>query len=129
MGLGKIIAKWTFGRSLPDKKRVEEDGLDSSFESSSRIKLKMGQLKSSDKSKKKQSPKTEMQNSLKQEILQLEKRLQDQFQVRHALENALGYKTSSHDSTTELSMPKVNSCHNDFMEIEIVSRVCHCHSK
>ncbi|KAJ6366992.1 hypothetical protein OIU77_003385 [Salix suchowensis] len=106
MGLGKIIAKWTFGRSLPDKKRVDEDGLDSSFESSSRIKLKMGQLKSSDKSKKKQSPKTEMQNSLKQEILQLEKRLQDQFQVRHALENALGYKTSSHDSTTELSMPK-----------------------
>ncbi|KAJ6419990.1 hypothetical protein OIU84_030002 [Salix udensis] len=106
MGLGKIIAKWTFGRSLPDKKRVEEDGLDSSFESSSRIKLKMGQLKSSDKSKKKQSPKTEMQNSLKQEILQLEKRLQDQFQVRHALENALGYRTSSHDSTTELSMPK-----------------------
>ncbi|KAJ6419989.1 hypothetical protein OIU84_030002 [Salix udensis] len=66
----------------------------------------MGQLKSSDKSKKKQSPKTEMQNSLKQEILQLEKRLQDQFQVRHALENALGYRTSSHDSTTELSMPK-----------------------
>jgi hypothetical protein len=118
----------------------------------------MGQLKNSAKSKKKQSPKTEVQNSLKQEvcncllhfsnhilcwsfllwvkyylnvfmqILQLEKRLQDQFQVRRALESAMGYKTSSHDSTTELSMPKVNSCHNDFMEIEIVYRACHCHS-
>ncbi|XP_073266399.1 uncharacterized protein [Populus alba] len=106
MGLGKIIAKWTFGRSLPDKKRVEEDGLDSSFEASGRIKLNMGQLKNSAKSKKKQSPKTEVQNSLKQEILQLEKRLQDQFQVRRALESAMGYKTSSLDSTTELPMPK-----------------------
>lgn len=67
--------------------------------------------------------------NLLMQIQQLEKRLQDQFQVRHALENALGYKTSSRDSTTELSMPKVNSCHNDFMEIEIVSRACHCHSK
>ncbi|KAJ6366993.1 hypothetical protein OIU77_003385 [Salix suchowensis] len=102
----RVTTRHKRSKSLPDKKRVDEDGLDSSFESSSRIKLKMGQLKSSDKSKKKQSPKTEMQNSLKQEILQLEKRLQDQFQVRHALENALGYKTSSHDSTTELSMPK-----------------------
>ncbi|KAG5241314.1 Ternary complex factor MIP1, leucine-zipper [Salix suchowensis] len=102
----RVTTRHKRSKSLPDKKRVEEDGLDSSFESSSRIKLKMGQLKSSDKSKKKQSPNTEMQNSLKQEILQLEKRLQDQFQVRHALENALGYKTSSHDSTTELSMPK-----------------------
>lgn len=86
-------------KSLPDKKRVEEDGLDSSFEASGRIKLNMGQLKNSAKSKKKQSPKTEVQNSLKQEILQLEKRLQDQFQVRRALESAMGYKTSSHDST------------------------------
>lgn len=66
----------------------------------------MGQLKNSAKSKKKQSPKTEVQNSLKQEILQLEKRLQDQFQVRRALESAMGYKTSSLDSTTELPMPK-----------------------
>lgn len=41
------------------------------------------------------------------QILQLEKRLQDQFQVRHALENALGYRSSSHDKTTETLVPKV----------------------
>jgi hypothetical protein len=54
------------------------------------------------------------------QILQLEKRLQDQFQVRWALEKALGYRTSSHESMSELSMPKVNPCHNNFMGIEIV---------
>ncbi|XP_024461669.2 uncharacterized protein LOC7473136 isoform X1 [Populus trichocarpa] len=102
----RVTTRHKRSKSLPDKKRVEEDGLDSSFEASGRIKLNMGQLKNSAKSKKKQSPKTEVQNSLKQEILQLEKRLQDQFQVRRALESAMGYKTSSHDSTTELSMPK-----------------------
>ncbi|CBI38356.3 unnamed protein product, partial [Vitis vinifera] len=47
-----------------------------------------------------------MQNSLKQEILQLEKRLQGQFAVRCALEKALGYRSSSHDTTVEISMPK-----------------------
>lgn len=41
------------------------------------------------------------------QILQLEKRLQDQFEVRHALENAMGYRSSSHDNTTETLVPKV----------------------
>ncbi|KAG7990087.1 hypothetical protein I3843_02G008900 [Carya illinoinensis] len=65
----------------------------------------MGHLKDIE-TKKKQSPKAEVQNSLKQEILQLEKRLQDQFEVRHALEKALGYRSSFHDNTTEILMPK-----------------------
>ena len=52
----------------------------------------------------------------------LEKKLQDQFQVRQALEKALGYGTSSLESTSELSMPKVNPCHKDFMGIYIVVR-------
>ncbi|KAL9357067.1 hypothetical protein Peur_050320 [Populus x canadensis] len=102
----KVTTRHKRSKSFPDKKRVEEDDLDSSFEASSRIKLNMGLLKYSAKAKKKQSPKTEMQDSLKQEILQLEKRLQDQFQVRWALEKALGYRTSSHESMSELSMPK-----------------------
>ncbi|KAJ6919494.1 hypothetical protein NC651_013451 [Populus alba x Populus x berolinensis] len=102
----KVTTRHKRSKSFPDKKRVEEDDLDSSFEASSSIKLNMGHLKYSAKAKKKQSPKTEMQDSLKQEILQLEKRLQDQFLVRWALEKALGYRTSSHESMSELSMPK-----------------------
>lgn len=43
------------------------------------------------------------------QILQLEKRLQDQFEVRRALEKALGYRTSSHEITSELLMPKVTA--------------------
>ncbi|CAK7339484.1 unnamed protein product [Dovyalis caffra] len=102
----RVTTRHKRSKSLPDKKRVQEDGLDSSFEASCSIKLNMGHLKDSAKAKKKESPKSEVQNSLKQEILELEKRLQDQFQVRRALENASGYRTSSHDSTSELSMPK-----------------------
>ncbi|KAG8641291.1 hypothetical protein MANES_13G133300v8 [Manihot esculenta] len=105
MRLGKIIAKWASTRRFPDKKIFEEDGGDNSFEASHRIKLDMGHLKNSVKTKK-ESPKTEVQVSLKEEILQLEKRLQDQFEVRRTLEKALGYKTSSHDYAPEMSMPK-----------------------
>ncbi|KAK8304833.1 hypothetical protein V6Z12_D03G019600 [Gossypium hirsutum] len=67
----------------------------------------MRHLKDTVKTRNKQSPSpgTEVQqNSLKQEILQLEKRLQDQFEVRHALETALGYRTSSHDNRNETSV-------------------------
>lgn len=41
------------------------------------------------------------------QILQLEKRLQDQFDVRHALEKALGYRSSILHNTNEIAMPKV----------------------
>ncbi|KAE8707715.1 putative set domain protein [Hibiscus syriacus] len=91
---------------FPGKKRVEEDSLDNSPEASNRIKLDMEHLKDSVKTQKKQSPapSTEVQKSLKQEILQLEKRLQDQFEVRRALETALGYRTSSHEDRNETSV-------------------------
>ncbi|XP_021273633.1 uncharacterized protein LOC110408847 isoform X3 [Herrania umbratica] len=92
--------------SFPDKKRDEEDSLGSSLGASNRKKLDMGHLKDSAKTQNKQSPtpSTEVQDSLKQEILQLEKRLEDQFEVRRALETALGYRTSSHDDTNETSV-------------------------
>lgn len=41
------------------------------------------------------------------QILQLEKRLQDQFQVRSALEKALGYRSSTHENMNDVEMPKV----------------------
>lgn len=45
------------------------------------------------------------------QILHLEKRLQDQFQVRCALEKALGYRSSTHNLTNEndVEMPKVGA--------------------
>lgn len=39
--------------------------------------------------------------------MQLEKRLQDQVSVRRALENALGYKSSSYNIVNDVSIPKV----------------------
>ncbi|CAK9158729.1 unnamed protein product [Ilex paraguariensis] len=65
----------------------------------------VGNVKDCVKTKKKQSPNAE-QNSLREEILQLEGRLQDQVMLHCSLEKALGYRPSSHDFTTEISMPK-----------------------
>ncbi|XVF15680.1 hypothetical protein REPUB_Repub09cG0176000 [Reevesia pubescens] len=106
LGLRVTSSKHKRSKSFPEKKRVEEDGLDSSLEASNRIKLDMRHLKDSFKTQKKQSstPSTEVQNSLKQEIFQFEKRLQDQFEVRRVLETALGYRTSSHDDSNETSV-------------------------
>ncbi|XWS29341.1 hypothetical protein CRYUN_Cryun24cG0020800 [Craigia yunnanensis] len=106
LGLSVTSSRHKRSKSFPDKKRVEEHGLGSSLEASNRVKLDMRHLEDSVKTQKKQSPplSSEVQNSLKQEILQLEKRLQDQFEVRRALETALGYRTSSHDDTNETSV-------------------------
>ncbi|KAL3616443.1 hypothetical protein CASFOL_039833 [Castilleja foliolosa] len=49
----------------------------------------------------------DVQQSLRQEILTLEKKLHDQVSVRCALEKALGYNnTSSHDIINEATIPK-----------------------
>ncbi|XP_073115817.1 uncharacterized protein [Elaeis guineensis] len=56
--------------------------------------------------KKKPLPDAEIQDSLKQEILQLEKRLQDQLMVRGSLEKALGFKSSALNSSNDTLMPK-----------------------
>ncbi|XP_071710807.1 uncharacterized protein [Rutidosis leptorrhynchoides] len=51
-------------------------------------------------------PNDEIQSSLRNEIMQLEKRLHDQVVVRGALEQALGYKSSSNAITNQASIPK-----------------------
>ncbi|XP_022775246.1 uncharacterized protein LOC111317143 isoform X3 [Durio zibethinus] len=106
LGLIVTSSRHKRSKSFPDKKRVERDGLGSPLEAATRIKLDMRHLKDSVKTQEKQSPtlSTEVQNSLKQEILQLEKILQDQFEVRRALETALGYRTSYHYDTNETSV-------------------------
>uniref|UniRef100_A0A6N2L7M6 DUF547 domain-containing protein n=1 Tax=Salix viminalis TaxID=40686 RepID=A0A6N2L7M6_SALVM len=67
---------------------------------------KMGQLEDCVEVKKRQFPNTEVQNSLKQEILDLQDRLQDQVLVRRALEKALSSRSFSHDMMTDKSIPK-----------------------
>ncbi|GFY89960.1 electron transporter, putative [Actinidia rufa] len=56
--------------------------------------------------KKKQSLSTEVQNSLKQEILHLQKQLEEQSVVRSALEKALTNRPLSHDPTNKNSITK-----------------------
>ncbi|XP_074309122.1 uncharacterized protein LOC141643733 isoform X1 [Silene latifolia] len=91
-------------KSFPDKRRVES-GLDDSLVESPRLKLDMGKLKGL-KTNKQQSPRLETQNSLKQEIILLEKRLQNQFAVRRTLENALGSSSLPYETTEPSAVPK-----------------------
>ncbi|KAG5528671.1 hypothetical protein RHGRI_029369 [Rhododendron griersonianum] len=93
-------------KSFPDKRKLGEDNLDGFLEASDQSKLDTGHFKDCVKTKKKQSPRSAIQTSLKQEILQLEKKLQDQVIVRCALEKALGDGSSSRDFTNEASLPK-----------------------
>ncbi|KAM6564503.1 hypothetical protein CsatB_024501 [Cannabis sativa] len=103
----KVFPMHKRSKSFPDKKKVEEeDEFGCSMDASNRVKLDMGHLKACVTTNNKLSPKKEVHNSLKQEILQLEKRLQGQFQVRSTLEKALGYRTSTHEYTSDFEMPK-----------------------
>ncbi|XP_062109387.1 uncharacterized protein LOC133820008 [Humulus lupulus] len=94
--------------NFPHKKKVEEDDFGSSMEAYS-VNLDMGHLTKAcvTTNNKRQSPKNELHKSLKKEILQLDKKLQDQFQVRSALEKALGHRSSTHEFTSDVEMPKV----------------------
>ncbi|KAL1212179.1 hypothetical protein V5N11_001432 [Cardamine amara subsp. amara] len=95
--------------TVPEKKRLEDDNsIDSSLNASQRLKLDLPRCcDKSVETKKNLSPDVKVQSSLKQEILELEKRLQNQFDVRGALENALSYKTPSRDINTKAdSTPK-----------------------
>ncbi|XP_057495484.1 uncharacterized protein LOC130780513 [Actinidia eriantha] len=69
-------------------------------------KLDMREVKNCAAAKKKQSLSTEVQNSLKQEILHLQKQLEEQFVVRSALEKALTNRPLSHDPTNKNSITK-----------------------
>ncbi|KAE8703795.1 protein MIZU-KUSSEI 1-like [Hibiscus syriacus] len=106
LGLKVISSRHKRSKSFPGKQRDEGESLDNSLKESNRIKLDMRHLKNSAKTQKKQSPtpSSEVRSSLKQEILQLEKRLRDQFEIRCAVERALGYRTSSHEGTDETSV-------------------------
>ncbi|KAJ0260397.1 Uncharacterized protein HA466_0066040 [Hirschfeldia incana] len=94
---------WT----VPEKKKLEEDNnnsIVSSLNASQRFKVDLPRCCDKSVETKKE---VKAQSSLKQEIQELEKRLQNQFDVRGALEKALGYKTPSRDINSKAnSTPK-----------------------
>ncbi|XP_065624932.1 uncharacterized protein LOC112008275 [Quercus suber] len=93
--------------SDPIKRKLKEDKSNSISESPYRVKMKeFGQPKACIEAKKKQPPNSDIQSSLKQEVLQLQRRLHDQFVVRRVLEKALSYRPLSHDATIDNSVPK-----------------------
>ncbi|KAI3914419.1 hypothetical protein MKW92_053210 [Papaver armeniacum] len=85
---------------------VKEDNLNILLVAPHRLKLDMGHMRGNCEPMNKETPNNKLQISLKQEILQLEKRLQDQFVERKALEKALGYKSSSQYTLDECSISK-----------------------
>ncbi|KAG4988430.1 hypothetical protein JHK85_031413 [Glycine max] len=91
--------------SDPMKRRVMGDGLGSISEASCQPEVDPGELKQNIESKKRQYHNMDLQSSLTQEILQLQKRLQQQFVIRRALEKAC-YVPFSQDATIENSIPK-----------------------
>ncbi|KAK4260031.1 hypothetical protein QN277_003205 [Acacia crassicarpa] len=75
-------------------------------EASDPMKQDMRYFMESFEDRKKQTPASDVQNNLKQEILQLEIRLHDQFKVRCGLERALGYKPSSFVDSNDFVLPE-----------------------
>ncbi|KAL2333657.1 hypothetical protein Fmac_014870 [Flemingia macrophylla] len=103
MGFEGLIPRHKRSKSFPDKQKDEDDN---HFEATDRTKLDTGYLTESGKPRKKQTPINDVQHTLKQEILQLEKRLQDQFEVRCTLEKALGYRPTSLVKSNNMILPK-----------------------
>ncbi|BAT90893.1 hypothetical protein VIGAN_06218500 [Vigna angularis var. angularis] len=91
--------------SDPMKRRVMADGLENISEASYRPEVELGKLKHSIESKTRQYNNIDLQSSLTQEILQLQKRLQQQFVIRRALEKAR-YLPFSQDAALENAIPK-----------------------
>lgn len=103
--LGSVSATHQRSNSIPGKVECEEDDWVFHPEASPRSK-DMGNASDSVNRKKAVLSSADIQNSLRSEILQLEKRLQDQVAVRCTLEKALGYKTSSCKLQHDVSMPQ-----------------------
>ncbi|KAK2411062.1 hypothetical protein QL285_046385 [Trifolium repens] len=105
MGLEGLIPRHNRSKSFPDKKTVKEDSSDN-LETSTQTKLDAGYLTECSEARKQQTPMNNVRHNLKQEILQLEKRLEDQFKVRCTLEKALGYRPMSLVNPNDMTIPK-----------------------
>ncbi|XP_073141216.1 uncharacterized protein [Henckelia pumila] len=95
------LVKHRRSKSFPHNREPEEGNLEQSHQQ----KLDTGHLNGCFSSYTNHLSKSEIQDSLSREMLQLEKRLQDQVSVRCAMEKALGHKASSH-YINETAVPK-----------------------
>ncbi|KAF1001636.1 uncharacterized protein LOC141704244 [Apium graveolens] len=105
LGVG-VISEHKHPQSIADKISLGEDNLHHLYNAVECPKLDDGNLKGCTSSNAKLSFNPHVQNSLRQEILQLEKRLQDQIAVRGALEKTLGHMPISNDKEKEINLPK-----------------------
>ncbi|KAH7517889.1 hypothetical protein FEM48_Zijuj09G0112000 [Ziziphus jujuba var. spinosa] len=92
--------------SDPVKRKPEKHKLDIILEAPYQLEMEMGRVDGFAEAWERQPTQTSAQSSLNQEILKLQKQLQDQFAVRHAMEKALSYRPLSHDATIDNSVPK-----------------------
>ncbi|KAK7250850.1 hypothetical protein RIF29_33576 [Crotalaria pallida] len=102
----RLTPKYKRSKSFPDKKKVEEDNKDNHLGASDQMKLDSRYVTECSKARNKRAPTNGVQHTLKQEILELERRLRDQFEVRCTLEKALGYRPSSLGNPNNLAVPK-----------------------
>ncbi|KAK6916518.1 protein of unknown function DUF547 [Dillenia turbinata] len=93
-------------KSDPPKNMVEEGKYNDFLEASQYLKLDTRQMKCTIQPEGRKISDTEAEISLKEEILHLQKRLQEQFVLRRALEKALSFRSYSNDSADEASMPR-----------------------
>ncbi|XP_030486551.1 uncharacterized protein LOC115703172 isoform X2 [Cannabis sativa] len=91
----------------PFKRNSKWDKMNTILEAPSQVKMKeMVITEDSAEARKMQPSKPMVQSSLNQEVLKLQRQLEDQLAVRHALENALSYQPLSHEAATDESIPK-----------------------
>lgn len=110
LGVG-VISVHKRSQSIPGRRSLDEDSLDHPFNAVDCPKLipDNGQWKGCTSSNAKSSSSPRVQYSLRQEILQLEKRLQDQVAVRGALEKTLGHMPISNDTKNKIPLPTPTS--------------------
>ncbi|KAL5715090.1 hypothetical protein ACHQM5_016968 [Ranunculus cassubicifolius] len=98
----RVTSSHKRSKSEPDK----EENMDICSETPCRRKLDMGELKGSNESTKMEFTSTVPSSLKKQEIVQLEKKLQDQFVVRSVLKETPGQRSSIYDNSVDKSVPK-----------------------
>ncbi|URD75231.1 Ternary complex factor MIP1 [Musa troglodytarum] len=102
--VGEVSARHRRSKSDSDK-RTRTDKLDASVKSFHHVRMHAEEAGQAE-IKKGPSPIREVESSLKKEIQQLEKCLEDQFVVRQALEKALRHKSSAIDTSIDGYIPK-----------------------
>ncbi|KAG8637645.1 hypothetical protein MANES_15G147300v8 [Manihot esculenta] len=89
------------------QRKVEKHKSNYMCEASHHLELeKMEQLENSVEAMTRLPPYTEVEDSLKEEIVELQDQLQDQFVMRRALEKAMSYYPFSYDTMNDKSIPK-----------------------